>query len=143
VLGVRLAKSVADRRLVQPIRVAHRGARANGDPSRRVAQEPERVRLVQSPIEDSMKKWLVWEEEDGVDSAIEVDASDAEEAATTACETWSGMGNFAGGKIPPKIRCCVSEVGDTVRSPHVVVMVTHDYSIDWYGHQEPKEKNGE
>jgi hypothetical protein len=90
-----------------------------------------------------MKKWLVWEEEDGVDCSVEVEAFDAEDAATTACEKWDSRGRFAGDEIPAEIRCCVSEVGDTVRSPHVVVMVTHDYSIDWYGHREPEEKNDE
>ena len=81
-----------------------------------------------------MKRWLVWDKDEGPDSSVEVDAFDAEDAAVTACDRWNSDGSFADG-IPAEVCCCVSEIGPLVRSPHVVVSVTHDYSIDWKPHE--------
>ena len=62
-------------------------------------------------------------------------AGDHEDAAADACEALESRGYFAGDPIPAEMEFDVTDM-ETCETKRVVV--THDYSITWYG----REKGG-
>ncbi len=83
-------------------------------------------------------EFRVWiDEEDEDDRGVTIpNAYDAEEAAELACEYWQSMGWWAGDEVPNSFTVWARPGRDDGKAQAIVI--THDYSINWYGREVTK-----